>query len=136
MAQPTTTKPATAPKTISLTPRAIEALWRAVETMAADDPKRLASVLVEIASEEIEQSSYFANRVGVLYRALEPVKPAKRTTTSKPKSGQQPKGLPADIVPLRHIEGSAFNLGASPNPYDLLDIYGAQQLPRVLGAYS
>lgn len=130
MPQTTTTK---TPKTVSLTPRAVEALWRAVESMEMDDPKRLASVLVEIASEEIEQSSRFASRVGTLYRALEPVK---RSPAPKATNQRQAKGLPEDIVPIKHVEGNTFDLGAPPDPYFLLDVYGSQQLPRVLNAYS
>ena len=129
MPQTTSAKPV---KSVSLTPRAMEALWRAVESLEASDPKRLASVLVEIASDEIEQNSRFASSVRVLYNALEPVKKATTTTAKSKKT----KRLPEDLVPMRHVNVADFDLGAPPDPYFLLEVFGAEQFPRVLKEYS
>lgn len=116
-------------RTITLTSRGVEAVWRAVETLEITDPKRLASVLMEVASEEVERNSRFADRVRVLYNALTPAKPQASTRG-------RPKLLPADIKPIKHVEGRPFDIGAPPDPYFLLEIFGAAQLPRVLKLYS
>lgn len=116
-------------RSITLTPRATEAVWRAVETLEITDPKRLASVLVELASEEVELSARFADRVRFLYSALTPTK---KTAASKGK----PKLLPPDIKPVKHMEGRPFDIGAPPDPFYLLEVFGASQLPRVLMVYS
>ena len=124
-----------ASRTVTLTPRAVEAVWRAVETLDIADPKRLASAIVEIAADEAERNARFAERVKTLYAALTPAKPVKAATKSA-KGAKGPKLLPADITPIKHVEGRPFDIGAPPGPYFLLDIFGPAQLPRVLAMYS
>jgi hypothetical protein len=118
-----------ATKSISLTPRAVEAVWRAIEELGVSDPKLLASVIVEVASDELQTSGRFSDRVRYLYDSLSAAK-------KKPASKGGPKMLPAHLKPIRQIEGQTFDIGAPPDPYFLLDLFGAEQLPEVLKLYS
>jgi hypothetical protein len=116
-------------KSISLTPRAVEAVWRAAEELSATDLKRLASAMIEIASEELRTSDRFAGRVRVLYDSLAPVKAARNGSTRNSRPAQ-PK-----LVPIKRIEGREIDLGAPPDPYFLNELYGSDQLQQALAAY-
>jgi hypothetical protein len=118
-----------ATKSISLTPRAVEAVWRAIEELGVSDPKLLASVIVEVASDELQTSRRFSDRVQLLYDTLSMAK-------KKPAPKGGPKMLPVHLKPIRQIEGQTFDIGAPPDPYFLLDLFGAEQLPEVLKLYS
>jgi hypothetical protein len=116
-------------KSISLTPRAVEAVWRAAEEMSATDLKRLASAMIEIASQELRTSDRFAGRVRDLSDSLAPVKPA-RNGAARNSRPAQPK-----LVPIKRIEGREIDLGAPPDPYFLNELYGSDQLQQALAAY-
>jgi len=63
----------TSTRSLNLPPRAVEAVWREVERVGANDPKRVATALVEMAVEEAQRNERFSERVRVLYDSLETV---------------------------------------------------------------
>jgi hypothetical protein len=116
-----------ASKTLTVPARGMEAVTRAAEALGVDDAKLLATVLLEAATEELSRSGRFADRVRVTYDALIAVKPNRGSSRR-----QEP---PAKLTPIKRIEGREIDLGASPDPYFLLELYGKEQLPAALARY-
>jgi hypothetical protein len=94
-----------------------------------DDPQRLAIALAEAAADEIQSNGRFAERVRLMYSALA------ATAPKRPQALKQPTALAVKLVPLRQVEGHMFNPATPPDPYLLLDVYGAEQLTDALNLY-
>ncbi len=120
-----------ATKTLSVPARGVEAVWRAVEILRVNDPKRLAEAMLEIASDELMRNTRFLQRVGAQYDALAPAPKA----SPKPKAKQLKAPL-LDLVPRKHIPGREFDISAPPDPYFLNELFGIDQLPVALKEYT
>src|SRR5579862_4493793 len=96
-----------ATKTLSLPARGVEAVWRTVELLRVNDPKRLAEAMLQIASDEMEQNVRFLQRVAAQYDALAPTPKA----PPKPRA-KQPKAPLLDLILRKQIPGREFDISA------------------------
>jgi hypothetical protein len=102
-----------------------EATKLASAALDLDDLKRLAVALTEAAAEEVVRNRTFANRVRTLYAEI--------PTSTRKVIGAT--ALDSDLVPIRRIEGRAFDPAAPLDPYFLLDLYGPHQLEKALNLF-
>jgi hypothetical protein len=117
-------------RSLSLPPRAVEAVWREVERLGANDPKRVATALVEMAVEEAQRNDRFSERVRVLYDSLASAKAPARA------NNRQPRAALMKLVPVKEIPGRRIDISASPDPYFLHELFGDNQLPIALSEFS
>jgi hypothetical protein len=108
----------------------VEAVWREVERLGANDPKRVATTLVEMAVEEAQRNDRFRERVRVLYDSLAPAKAPTRA------NNRQPRATLMNLVPVKEIPGRRFDISAPPDPYFLQELFGDSQLPLALTEFS
>ncbi|HUY77839.1 MAG TPA: hypothetical protein VMV29_13795 [Ktedonobacterales bacterium] len=103
-----------------------------LDTLAPKDLTYLALALTEVASEEAEHNSEFNRRVRELYEMIAPTKkPAKPRS---PSSWQRPtkEELMKPLKAVGTVDPSRIAPYAPPDPYALLELFGPEQLPRVL----
>jgi hypothetical protein len=124
-----------AAKLPTISQRTSEAARLAGEFLGLDDLKRLGAALAEAASEGIQRNPNFAAHVRALYEQMAP-KPAVSRSAKAPRS----KALEPDVelIPVNYAAAKDANLDptAPPDPYFLLDFYGAHQLALALKRYT
>lgn len=121
--------------TPNLTPvqRAAQAAHRAAEALRATDEKRLAAALAEIAAEEMARNPTFALRVRSRYEDLEPPKKARAAKTikepRKPKLPPAPRAAIEPLIPIKPSVNYQIDVARPLDPYEVLEYFGAHQLP-------
>lgn len=107
-----------------------------LEGVEPRDLNYLALALTEVAAQEAERNSAFNQRIRQLYEAIIP--PKKVVKTRGASSIQRP--TQAEILaPLRAVgtvDPERIAPYAPPDPYALMDLFGAEQLPRALYRYT
>lgn len=100
----------------------------------ATNAKLLQAVLLEFAVDTLIADSAFAARVRSKYEG-------DVAASKKPPAGGRERGNRAvpkvsdyvePLVPIKRVPNHEISLDASPDPYFLLDVYGAHQLERAL----
>jgi hypothetical protein len=101
-------------------PNATHALRQTAKILGVTDTARLRTALLCAAADEITRSSAFRSQVSELYQAVAstPVPP--------------PVAKWAQLVPLNPNADESIDLFAPPDPYWILRVYGAAQLPQAL----
>src|SRR5258708_35515725 len=89
------------------------------------DVKRSSLALAAVAAQEPERSHIFAERIRTAYAALAPTKQRTKLLTA----------FDVKLVPIKHIQGRELNPAAPLDPYFLLEVYGAAQLPTALSIF-
>jgi len=119
-------------KPLTVTQRSTRAAEQASELLRLDDLKRVGAALAEAALEGVRRNPAFAAHVRALYDDMAP-----RPAAPKPRPTPRKKAA-ADIelIPVKSMEGYAFDPAAPPDPYFLLEFYGARQLPLALQRYK
>ena len=116
-------------KPLTATQRATKASRQAAELLGLADAKAVSAALAEAALEGIRRNPSFAAHVRNLYGEI--------TATAKPKRPTSRSAAPdVELVPRKHIGAREANPGAPPDPYYLLELYEADQLPLALGRYK
>lgn len=115
----------------ALTPtqRRDEAARLAAEYLGVSDVKAVGAAMAEAAFEGIRRNPSFEAHVRNLYAQIAKAPKQKRTQSQR----AQPD---VELVPRKHITAPAPNVGASPDPYYLLELYEADQLPLALSRYG
>lgn len=120
-------------KPLTLTQQSAAALEQAAAVIGASDLKALAAAINGIALEAIRSDGSFASQVRSRYAEL--------TARSKPKKAaaprqSQPKSAPPELVVRHQVPMRSGSVGAAPDPYYLLAMYEADQLPLALERYG
>ena len=97
--------------------------------LTSADNKRLSLAIAEVVAEEAEENSRFADRIYRLYQELAPNKVKGRKKEELQYTGE-------DLVPITSAVGYSINVYGPPDPYELLKIYGKEQLPKALSLYK
>ncbi len=116
-------------KRLTPTQRAAEAARQAAELLGCSDTKTLAVALAEAAVEAVRSNSAFAEQVRTRYAVLSESAKPRRSSTARVKPD-------IELVPIKHVGAREANPGAAPDPYFLLELYGADQLTLALGRYK
>jgi hypothetical protein len=111
------------------TQRRDEAARLAAVHLGVDDVKAVAAALAEAAIEGIKRNPSFEAQVRTLYTQMARAPKVKRANTQRVRPD-------VELVPRKYIAAPAPNVGAAPDPYYLLDLYEADQLPLALSRYS
>lgn len=116
--------------------RATEATEHTAELLHVADAKRLGSALTLAAAEAVRSNPTFAAQVRALYDELAP----RRAASPRPAAPRAPRGKRVapdiELVPVKSMEGYDFDPLAPPDPYFLLEFYGAHQLRLALARYT
>lgn len=115
-------------KTLSTAQRAAQAINQAIEALGLDDAKRLSAALTIAASEGVRKNPMFAAHVRSLYEDMAPKRSTARPTASNGRADD-------DLVPVKQVD-YIRNPAAPPDPYFLLELYGAHQLRLALQRYT
>jgi hypothetical protein len=126
----------TATNTQRLTPaqRIAEATQEAASLLELDDLKTLTAALVVSALEGARRNAGFAQHVRSTYEQMLPPKKPARAPAAKRQASKRADDV--ELVPIKDMRGHEVIPGAAPDPYFLLELYGARQLPPALGRYS
>lgn len=108
------------PSSTELKPNATRALEQAAQLIGASDSARLRTALLAAAAEELTRSPAFIGRVRALYNAAVPMRPSR-----SPSKWEQ-------LMPINPTGDEHLDLFAPPDPYWILRVYGAAQLPIAL----
>jgi hypothetical protein len=113
------------------TQRVTDAAQQVATTLGLDDQKRVSAALAEAAAEAVRRDSLFAARVRLLYQEMAPA-----PSTRRPTRGRGTRAAPdVELVPIKQVN-KFINPAAAPDPYFLLELYGAKQLPLALQRYT
>lgn len=128
---PTTSKP------LTLSQRSAAAVAGAAQHLGLTDQKIVATVLVELAAEQVLASASFARQASARYSDLQP-KPrepraAKVASTHPRTQSGEPTAKPR--ISARRTPGQHVNLAATLDPRTLVPLYG-NNLPNHLQEYS
>jgi hypothetical protein len=115
-----------ASETMTLTQRINQAQQHAANALHADDAKRAAAAVLEMALEEMRRNPGFSLRVRGRYNELAPAKPRRASSTKAARATRN------ELIPIKKIEGREFDVTAALDPYFLLELYGAEQFPDAL----
>jgi hypothetical protein len=114
------------------TQRVTDAAQQVATILGLEDQKRVSAALAEAAAEAVRRDSLFAARVRLLYKEMAPTPSTRRTTTQ----GRGTRAAPdVELVPIKQVD-RFINPAAAPDPYFLLELYGAKQLPLALQRYT
>ncbi|HUY78772.1 MAG TPA: hypothetical protein VMV29_18510 [Ktedonobacterales bacterium] len=109
------------------------AAHRAAEALRATDEKRMAAALAEIAAEEMARNPSFALRVRSRYEALEPPKKTRAAKAlkdpQKPKLPPAPRAATEPLVAIKPSVDYQIDVARPLDPYEILEYFGAHQLP-------
>src|SRR5262249_35756641 len=120
-------------KQLTVAQRTSEAARLAGDLLGLDDLKRVAAALAEAAVEGVRRNPSFAAHVRTLYEDMAARPPAAK----KSRAPQSRKAEPdVELIPLKHIPGHEADSAAPPDPYFLVEFYGAVQLPLALSRYT
>jgi hypothetical protein len=111
--------------------RSLEATRSICATLGLANVQWLSAALAEAVAEELVHNHTLASRIKALYGEVAAVESA-RPRRSRPRRAAPP----ADLVPLKHVEGLRGEALARLDPYFLLDVYGAAQLRAALSGYT
>jgi hypothetical protein len=119
--------------------RTADATQSVAAFLGLDDLKRLGAALAEAAAEGVHRNPSFAAHVRALYEQMAPPKPA-RPAQAGARKGARSKVVEPDVelVPVNYEAARDFVIdpSAPPDPYFLLDFYGAHQLALALQRYT
>ncbi len=131
------TRASTTSKPLTLSQRSAAAVARAAEHLGLADQKIVATVLAELAAEQILSSASFAQQATARYSDLQP-KPreprASKVASTRP-IAQSGAPTTKPRVPARRTPGQHVNLAATLDPRTLVPLYG-NNLPIHLQEYS
>lgn len=113
-------------KQLTVAQRAAEAINQTLEALGLEDTKRLSAALTIAAAEGVRKNPAFASHVRFLYEDMAP----KRATPKRVKVAAD-----VELIPVKQVEG-VLNPAAAPDPYFLLELYGAHQLRLALQRYT
>jgi hypothetical protein len=120
-----------------LTPqqRINQAASSAARTMGVGNTKAIAAALIEAATELAANDSNFASRIRALYQEITATKG--HTPKNPPISANKSHYKLEDdgLVPIKHMQVH-LDLSAPLDPFFLLELYGAGQLPKALSRYQ
>ena len=121
---------------IALTPtqQMTEAAERARERLLeATNVKLLQVALLQIAAEAVASDPAFADLVRRRYLEIAPPpKKIARGGTRKASAVPKVSDYVESLTPIKHVPNLEVSLEAPPDPYFLLDVFGAHQLERAL----
>jgi hypothetical protein len=134
-----TTSPLSDPATPAQ--RTTAALARAQSALPqATNAKLLQAVLLEIAADAVVTDATFAARINERYQELAPPPPPPKATAPKTRSGGRATPKVSDLLepltPIKFVPNLEITLEGPPDPYFLLDVFGAHQLERALNQRS
>lgn len=116
---------------LTVAQRTAEAARQAGELLAVDDQKRVTAALSEAALDGMRRNSAFVEHVRKLYDDMAPKRApvARRSATGRAAPG-------VELVPRKRVVGHDPDPAAPPDPYFLLELYEADQLPLALQRYT
>lgn len=116
-------------KPLTATQRSAEAARQAAELLGLQDVKAVAAALAETALRNVRRDPAFADHVRLLYNEM--------AKTARPKRAPaQPTAERVELVPREQVTAREPNPGGAPDPYYLLELYGADQLAFALARYK
>lgn len=120
-------------KPLTVTQQSAVALQQSAVVIGASDLKALAAAINSVALETLRSDANFVARVRTRYDELTARSMPKRATTSRK---SQRRSAPAELVVRHQVPMRSGSVGAAPDPYHLLAMYDADQLPLALERYS
>jgi len=108
-----------------------------LESLTPKDLSYLALALTEAAAQEAESNTAFNQRLRELYHTLTPPKKVARGSRPEPTIKRPTQeDLTKPLQAIGTVDPSRIRPYAPPDPYALLDLYGAEQLPLSLFRYT
>jgi|GEM_PF-4462574 len=124
----------TASTTRTLTPsqRSAAAVGRVAQRLAIEEIRALSAALAEVAADEVEKNTGFAERVKRRYQEMK-AKPSR--ASQSPKSSLPKRGGPQPRVAAGRTPGEHIDIVSPTDPRTLVPLYG-QDLEAHLEEYS
>lgn len=100
--------------------------------LGIENVKLVSAAVLEAALQEMHQNQDFEQRVKSVCDRLQ-------ASQSKPRKTPPPKKASlhnTNLIPIHFAQTHHFDLAAPPDPFFLLDLYGADQLVAALDEYS
>ncbi len=119
------------PSKMTMQQRSQQNAEKIASELGLDNLKLVNVAVLEAALEEIEKNKEFAQLVRRAFDQLTPPK-VKAPSKNKAKGGI----YKTTLVPIGTVEGHRIDLGAAPDPFFLVKLYGMHQLYTALDEYS